>query len=282
MADIGQFNTLRVTKLVDFGLYVDGGELGEILLPARYAPPTCRVGDALELFIYCDSEDRLIATTETPRACVGEFALLPVVDINATGAFLDWGLPKQLLVPFAEQKPRMELGKQYIVRLFVDDANRIVASSRLDDFLYREAEGELAVGDPVLMLIANRSELGYQVIIDHTYWGLLHHHEVPTPLRRGATLDGFIKRIRDDGRIDLCLHRHTADKISATAQLILQRLQQQGGFIAVTDNSAPEIIRQQFGISKKMYKQAVGSLYKAKRITLDADGIALCESEERR
>jgi len=276
MIETGRLNHLNVVKHVDFGVYLDGGRAGEILLPGRYVPDPCSVGDAVEVFIYRDSEDRLIATTEQPYAMVGEFALLKVVDVTALGAFLDWGLPKDLLVPFPEQKPRMEQDKSYVVRIYLDeDSDRIVGSARLDDFLHRESDNEFKAGEAVSIFISNKSDLGYQVIVDNTHWGLLHHSEVARPLRRGQRLDGFIKHIREDDRIDLCLHVKASEKTDDIAQIIMRALQKNDGFIPVTDKSRPDKIQERFGISKKMYKKAVGALYKKKVIALEPDGIRL-------
>jgi len=274
MTDIGRLNTLNVVKELDFGIYLDGGELGEILMPTRYVPVPCNIGDALEVFIYRDSEDRLIATSEKPYAMVGEFALLKVVDVTPIGAFMDWGLPKDLLVPFPEQKPRMETDKLYIVRIYIDDdSQRIVASSRLDDFLHSESDDEFSLNESVSLLIANKSELGYQVIIENTHWGLLHHSEVARPLRRGQRLDGFIKNIREDQRIDLCLHLKPSEKTDDIAQIILRELSKNDGFIPVSDKSSPDDIQDRFHISKKMFKKAIGALYKQHIIRIEADGI---------
>ncbi len=276
MTDIGRINRLKVVKEVDFGIYLDDEELGEILLPTRYVPTPCEIGAELDVFIYRDSEDRLIATTEKPHAMVGEFALLKAVSVNRLGAFLDWGLPKDLLVPFAEQKPRMEVGKLYVVRIYVDeDTHRIVGSARLDSFLYRESEGELNVGEEVSLFIANRTDLGYQVIVDNTYWGLLHHNEVARPLSRGQRISGYIKNVREDGRIDLCLHIKPSEKTDDVSHIILNELKGCGGFIPLTDKSSPEEIQKQFNISKKMYKKAVGALYKNRLITIEPEGIKL-------
>jgi len=278
MIETGRMNKLKVVKHVDFGVYLDGGEAGEILLPVRYVPDPCHVGDALDVFIYRDSEDRLIAITEKPYAMVGEFALLKVVDVTAMGAFLNWGLPKDLLVPFPEQKPRMEAGKSYVVRIYLDEgSDRIVASARLDDFLYRESEDEFTAGEAVSLFIANKSELGYQVVVGNTHWGLLHHSEAARPLRRGHRLDGFIRNIREDGRIDVCLHIKASEKTGDIAQIMVHALRKNDGFIPVTDKSSPNDIREHFGISKKMYKKAVGALYKKKLIAIEADGIRLLE-----
>lgn len=276
MIQTGRINSLNVIKQVDFGIYLDGGEAGEILMPSRYVPAQCKVGDMLDVFIYRDSDDRLIATMERPYAMVGEFALLKVVDETPAGAFLNWGLPKDLLVPFSEQKPRMEQGKSYIVRIYLDEeSDRIVGSTRLDDFLYRESDDEFAIGEAVSMLITNKSELGYQVIIDNTHWGLLHHSEAARPLRRGQRLTGYVKNIRDDHRIDLCLHLQASEKTGDVAQMIMRDLKKHNGFLPITDKSDPEEIRLHFGISKKMYKKAIGALYKRKEITIATDGIHL-------
>jgi len=280
MTETGRLNRLKVVKELDFGVYLDGDELGEILLPIRYVPVPCHIGDELEVFIYRDSEDRLIATTEKPYAMVGEFALLKVVDVTRMGAFLNWGLPKDLLVPFPEQKPRMEEGKSYVVRIYIDeDSDRIVGSARLDDFLHIESENEFVAGEKVSLFIANKSELGYQVIINDTHWGLLHHNEVARPLRRGQRLAGFIKNIREDARIDLCLHLKASEKTADVAEIIMRELRKNNGFIPVTDKSSPAEIQEHFAISKKMYKKAVGALYKKKHIGIESEGIRLLETE---
>ncbi|MFQ5519059.1 MAG: S1 RNA-binding domain-containing protein [Mariprofundus sp.] len=274
--ETGRMNRLTVVKEVDFGLYLDGGVDGEILLPKRYVPRGLKVGDEIEVFIYRDSEDRLIATTEKPFAMVGEFALLKAVSVNRMGAFMNWGLPKDLLVPFNEQKPRMEAGKSYVVRIYLDEeSDRIVGSALLDDFLHKESEGELEQEQAVSMFIANKTELGYQVIVDNTYWGLLHNDEVARPLRRGQKLDGFIRRIRDNGRIDLCLHLKPSEKTDDVSQLILRELGKHDGFLPLTDKTPPHEIQERFGISKKMFKKAIGALYRKRRIVIEANGIRL-------
>jgi len=276
MTEIGRINTLRVVKQLDFGIYLDGDELGEILMPIRYVPETCKIDDMLDAFIYRDSEDRLVATTETPVAMVGEFALLKAVSVNKFGAFMAWGLMKDLLVPFPEQKPRMEEGKLYVVRIYIDeDSNRIVGSARLDGFLHRESDDEFETGESVNLFIANRTDLGYQVIVEHSHWGMLHNNEVPKGLKRGENVTGFIKGIREDGRIDLCLHLRPSEKTDEIAQMVIYKLKGNDGFIALSDKSKPADIHAMFGISKGMYKKAVGALYKKKLITLEKDGIRL-------
>ncbi|TLS67081.1 GntR family transcriptional regulator [Mariprofundus erugo] len=282
MVEIGKLNKLKVVKEVDFGLYLDGGRLGEILLPIRYVPKGCVPGDEIEVFIYRDSEDRIIATTETPYVMVGEFAALKVVSVTPIGAFLDWGLPKDLLVPFPEQKPRMEPDKRYVVRAYIDEnSDRIVASARLDDFLYDNSEGDFDAGEEVDLFVANKSDLGYKIIINNSHWGLLHYHEVVRPLKRGERLKGFIKQIREDGKIDLTLHKRGRDKTDDAAELVMKVLRRQGGFIPVSDKSPPDVITAQFGLSKAMYKKAVGMLYKRRIIELGDEGIRLIEQPPR-
>lgn len=271
---IGRINRLTVVREVDFGLYLDGGEHGDILLPMRDVPQGCRVGDALDVFIYFDSEDRIIATTGRPYAMVGEFALLKVAAVTKHGIFLDWGLAKDLLLPFNEQVTRMEAGKSYIVRVFLDpDSRRIAASAKLDEFLFEEAHGEFAPGDEVSLFNAAKTELGYRMIVNGNHWGLLHRHELVREPARGERLTGYIKRIREDGRIDLCLHRQPSEKSGEIGDAILAALKAAGGFLPLTDRTDPEQIRERFGVSKKLYKKAVGALYRQRRIRIGDDGI---------
>ncbi len=276
MIEIGKVNSLKVVKEVDFGLYLDGDAMGEILLPSRYVPRDAVVGDELDVFIYRDSEDRIIATTERPYAGVGEFACLKVVSVSRAGAFLDWGLSKDLLVPYAEQKPKMEEGKRYVVGIYLDDtSNRIVASARLDDMLYDESEDDFEEGEAVSLFVANKTELGYKMIVNNSHWGLLHFSEAVRDLKRGEKLQGYIQHIRDDGKIDLCLHQLPSEKTEDVSDIIMKQLRKEGGFLPVTDKSDPEEIRALFGVSKSRFKKAVGALYKKKVIMLEDDGIHL-------
>jgi len=283
--NMGQMNRLTVVKEVDFGLYLDGGELpdgrkNEILLPTRYVPKDCRIGDEVEVFIYRDSEDRIIATTEKPYVMVGDFACLKVVSVTHAGAFLDWGLPKDLLVPFDEMEHRMEEGKRYVVGVYVDDeTDRIAASARLDALLYDESEDDFKEGEEVDLFVANKSDLGYKLIVNTSHWGLLHKHEVVRPLKRGERLTGFIKAIRPDGRIDITLHRRARDKTDDAVDIIMRKLTGAGGFLAVSDKSPPQDISELFGLSKGMFKKAVGSLYKRKLIVITEDGVRLADGK---
>ena len=276
MIEIGKVNSLKVVKEVDFGLYLDGGAMGEILLPIRYVPRDAAVGDELEVFIYRDSEDRIIATTERPYAVVGEFACLKVVSVSRAGAFLDWGLSKDLLVPYAEQKPKMEEGKRYVVGIYLDDtSNRIVASARLDDMLYDESEDDFEEGEAVSLFVANKTELGYKMIVNNSHWGLLHFSEAVRDLKRGEKIQGYIQHVREDGKIDLCLHQLPSEKTDDVSDIIMKRLRQEDGFLPVTDKSDPEEIKALFGVSKGRFKKAIGALYKKKIIKLEDDGIHL-------
>ncbi|MGE4585988.1 MAG: S1 RNA-binding domain-containing protein [Mangrovibacterium sp.] len=275
MAAIGAINELEVVKTVDFGLYLDGGPEGEILLPRRYAPEGCQPGDRLEVFIYLDSEDRLVATTESPLAQVGEFALLKTVEINNTGAFLNWGLPKDLLVPFREQQEKMEKGKNYLVYVYLDpESRRIVGTSRLDKCL-NQLPVDYEAGEEVDLIIAGKTELGYKAIVDNSHWGILYHNEVFRSLHTGERLKGYIKQVRADEKIDLQLDQPGYEKIGRLTGKILERLQAAGGFLPYHDKSSPAEISSAFQTSKRNFKMALGSLYKQRLIRLEANGIRL-------
>ena len=275
MVKIGEYNHLRVNKQVDFGMYLDGGGYGEILLPKRYIPAGLQVGQTLDVFIYLDSEDRLIATTEKPLATVGECAYLKVLDTNRYGAFLDWGLPKDLLVPRAEQECAMQVGKYYVVYVYLDERSEsIVASSRLSHHLselgyYFKAE------QSVDLLIYARSELGYKAVIDNSHIGLLFDSEVYQPLKIGQHVSGFIKQVRPDRRIDLSLRKAGEVVEDGLAAKIIEHLKARGGSSTLTDKTAPELIYQEFQVSKAHFKRALGLLYKQQRILLSKDKITL-------
>jgi predicted RNA-binding protein (virulence factor B family) len=275
MASIGTINELEVVKTVDFGVYLDGGPQGEILLPKRYVPEHCHPGDRLEVFIYLDSEDRLVATTDKPLAMVGEFALLQVVEITSIGAFLNWGLPKDLLVPFREQQVKMEKGKSYLVYVYLDhESQRIVATSRLDKCL-----GNIPVdyepGEEVDLIIAGKTEMGYKAIVDNSHWGIVYHNEVFRPLRTGDKLKGFIKQVRPDEKIDLRLEKPGYERIDSISKEILDQLKSANGFLPFNDKSDPDLIVKTFSTSKKNFKKAIGSLYKQRLISIEEKGIRL-------
>lgn len=275
MVRIGKISTLEVVKFTDQGVYLDGGPYGEILLPNRYVPLNCNEGDDVDVFIYFDSEDRIVASTDFPLGMVDEFAYLKVVEVAGVGAFLDWGLPKDLLSPFREQAQKMEVGRSYLVRIYVDKVTgRIVASSKINRFLNIE-EVNFAVGDEVNLLISNRTDLGYNAIINGTHLGILYSNELFKPIKTGDKVTGFIKKIREDGKIDLSLEKQGYEKVDPVLGQIIEKLKENGGFLAVSDKSDPELIVKLFGISKKTYKKAVGALYKNKQITIEDNGIRL-------
>ncbi|NPA36871.1 MAG: GntR family transcriptional regulator [Chlorobi bacterium] len=276
MVEIGKFNTLRVVKEVDFGIYLDGGEeYGEILMPARYVPENVEPDDELEVFIYNDSEDRVIATTEKPYAKVGDFKFLKVKAVNRTGAFFDWGLPKDLLVPFREQRAKMTEGRTYLVHVYLDtDTDRVVASAKIDKFLDNILP-EYESGEEVDLLIAEKTDMGYKVIINNTHWGMIYDNEIFGPVETGDYVKGYIKKVRDDDKIDVALQKEGYEQVDSISQNILDKLKDAGGFLAVSDKSPAEMIYHLFGISKKNFKKAIGALYKKKIITIGNDGIRL-------
>lgn len=275
MADIGKLNTLRVVKEVDFGLYLDGGEHGEILIPKRYVPEGTKLEDMLEVFIYLDSEDRIIATTEKPIIMVGEFAMLKVVSVTQMGAFLDWGLPKDLFVPFREQKMDMEEGKYYIVTVYLDyDSKRLVASAKIEKFL-DNVPADYQAGEEVNLLIVSSTDLGFNAIINNKHTGVLYKNEVFQPLHKGDRVKGYIKKIREDEKIDLILQKPGYQKVDDISMGIVDILKKHNGFLPITDKTDPDEIYKVFGVSKKTFKKAIGSLYKLRIISIEDDGIKL-------
>lgn len=277
MTEIGKINHLEVVKEVDFGIYLDGGDLGEILMPKRYVPEGTMLGDVLEAFIYLDSEDRLLATTEKPLAMVEEFALLEVVSVAPVGAFLNWGLPKDLFVPFREQRKPMEVGQKYLVYVYLDtDTKRIAASSKIEHYL-DNIPVDYDENEEVDLIIVNETDLGYNAIIDNCHLGILYKNEVFQPLNSGDRVPGFIKKIRTDGKIDLCLQKSGYEKISSFVDRIIVELQKNKGFLPLTDKSSPEEIYKVFKISKKNFKAAIGALYKKRFVALEENGIRLLD-----
>tara|TARA_R110002126_G_scaffold200330_1_gene347951 strand:+ start:10156 stop:10989 length:834 start_codon:yes stop_codon:yes gene_type:complete len=277
MIALGTLNTLTVKKQVKFGYYLDGLSWGEILLPNNVAPSDLTIGQQLEVFLYLDSEDQLIATTEKPAIMVGQVAMLPVVAVTKVGAFLDWGLKKDLLVPFSEQQIPLKEGQKYLVYCYVDVSNRIVASTKLDRHLHK-TEPRYNIGDKVDIIVSEQTELGYKVVVNQRHWGVLYKNEVFKPLRRGDMHSAFIAKVREDGKIDLRLTAATHKQALELTGQILAKLQQNGGKLALTDKSSPELIYNAFGVSKKAYKQAIGSLYKDKKIVILDAGIMLVGS----
>lgn len=275
MIQIGKYNTLTVVKLVDFGVYLDGEERGEILLPNEYVPVNCSPDDDVKVFIYFDSEDRIIATTEIPNIQVGEFAYMKVVATSSVGAFLDWGLRKDLLVPFREQREPMINGLSYLVYAYVDrETERIVATSKIEKYL-DQVPPLYKADQEVDLLIARKSELGYNVIINNTHWGLIYQNEIFQTLKIGQKMKGYIKGVREDEKIDVTLQKPGYEKIDGLSGLILEKIRDNGGVLDISDKSAPEEIYSLFGCSKKSYKKAIGSLFKQQLITIGENEIRL-------
>ncbi|WP_442497088.1 CvfB family protein [Methylobacter sp. sgz302048] len=274
MINIGKINKLKVARQLGYEIYLDSGTARKILLADKKLPTNCQVGDTLDVFVYVDSEGHLAATTQKPLAQVDEVAWLKVVSINYIGAFLDWGLPKNLLVPFSEQHHEMEVGKSYLVKLFLDDKGRIAATTKLDEWLEEESV-DFKPGQKVSLIIADKTDLGYKAVVNNSHWGLLYKNEVFQPLRKGQKAEGYIRQIRDDKRIDLMLHEPGYGKVEPLTDKILARLKQSGGYLALSDKSPPEAIYAAFGVSKKVFKQAIGALYKKQLILIEKDGIRL-------
>lgn len=277
MALIGRFNTLQVSKFTDFGLYLDAGADGEILLPKRYIPKqeALEVGDWLNVFVYLDSEDRVIATTQKPKVQVGGFASLKVVEINSVGLFLDWGLSKDLLLPHSEEKRPLQVGDYVLVHVYLDPrSRRITATARLDRFL-DNSPATYQVGEQVELLIAERTDLGFKAIINERHWGLLHKNELFRFVRSGMRETGYIRELRDDGKINLSLQPVGAEQRDVLAERIVEALQAAGGFLPLSDKSPAALISQQFSVSKGNFKKAIGGLYKRGVILIGDDGIRL-------
>lgn len=273
MVEIGKYNRLTVKKLVDFGLYLDGGNGVEILLPARYIDSPLQPGDEMDVFIYTDSDDRLIATTEHPYAQVGEFAFLQVVQVNRIGAFLDWGLAKDLLVPFREQKSSMRQGGIYPVYLYLDDASkRVVASAKIEKYIGNTVP-RYKRGAEVKALVLQHAEQGFKVVVDNLYSGMLYHNELFREVTVGEEMTAYVKQVREDGKIDLTLSDRCEERVGTLSERIYDRIAANGGRLSVTDKSSPEEIKALFQCSKKDFKKAVGHLYKERRIVITPEGL---------
>jgi hypothetical protein len=274
-ASIGKFNELKIVAIADNGAYLDGGDLGEILLPKRYLTGSNQIDQYINVFLYLDSADRLVATTQTPLAQVGEFVSLKVIQVNKMGAFLDWGLPKDLLVPYNQQHTTMEVGKYYLVRVFLDQrTERIAASSKLDKFI-DIWPAEYQQGDKVNLIIGGKTDLGFKAIINDLHWGLLYDNEIFQPLRIGKKVTGYIKQVRSDGRLDLILTRGSKNKVNDFSDKLLAHIADNGGISPLHDKSSPELIQKTLGVSKKTFKATVGNLLKKGKIAIVKNGIKL-------
>lgn len=274
MIEIGQYNTLKIQRDTSVGLYLTDGSK-DVLLPNKYVPRKFEVGDELAVFVYLDHEERLVATTLKPYITLNDFAYLRVSYINKFGAFVDWGLEKDLFVPFKEQARPMEKSKRYLVHMYIDDkTGRLVGSSRTNKFLDNVVL-TVEEGEEVDLIVSHITDMGINVIINGKHKGLLYKDEVYQDLRTGDRVIGYVKLIRPDNKIDVTLQKGGADSIEPNAQFILDELRESRGFIRLNDNSHPEDIKTVFKMSKKAFKKAIGSLYKQRLIEIKEDGIHL-------
>lgn len=282
MIKIGKTNNLKVVKKVEFGLYLDGGESGEILLPKRYVDESMEVGDELDVFIYCDSEDRLVATTEKPLIEVGEFGLLKAVEVNRVGAFMEWGLQKDLLVPFREQSQEIRVGGSYVVYAFLDNATkRIVGSTKLNKYVGNRIP-RYSEGDTVDILAVHKTDLGYKVIVDNLFWGMIYNNDLFDPLSPGDRIPAYVKTVREDGKIDVTLRERGGERVFQLANRIMGYLREAGGGMTLSDSSSPDEIKAVFQCSKKDFKKALGYLYKKGKILIADGGVTLSPSDSRK
>lgn len=276
MMKFGKYNSMKVARNVDFGAYLESDDGQEVLLPARYIQSPLQPGDEIEVFVYRDSEDRPVATTERPFAEVGEFAFLQVSDVNPIGAFLDWGIPKDILVPYREQTVKLSRGMVVLVYVYLDDVTkRIVASAKIDKFL-GNCYPSYGLGDKVTALIYKRTELGYKAIVDNLFHGMIYENELYAPLEIGQPISAYVKQVRDDGKIDLVLSGSNDGRIGALMAKITKRLTEEpDGFLPLSDSSSPETIREVFQCSKKDFKKAIGHLYRDRKIVISNSGLKL-------
>jgi len=269
---VGEDNVLKVVRESSFGLFLSDGEDNDVLLPNKYVPEGTGVGDEVKVFVYHDSENRIVATTLTPKVKLHEFACLEVKEVTKFGAFLDWGLEKDLLVPLKEQVRKMKVGESHVVCLFIDKkTGRLAASSNLNRFFAKSIT--VKDGEKVDLLVVRKSDLGIQAVINNRHLGLLYHNEVFQPVQVGDELAGYIKRIRDDGKIDVSLQRQGYGQVKDSQQVVLDKLQENKGFLNLTDKSDPKLIEEQLKMSKKVFKKTIGALYKQKLIKITDDGI---------
>lgn len=273
MIQIGEYQTLTIVREMPQGYYLENENEDEVLLPRKYVTEDMKIDDQIKVFVYCDSSGREVATTENPIFTVNQFAQLQVTNVNEVGAFCDWGVNKELFIPYGNQAKKMEVGKSYIIHMYLDEvSDRLVGTSRLRSYL-KKPEGKLAMGQQVKCLVYAITPLGFKVVVDQKYDGLIYKNEVAESLSIGKILRGYVKPLREDGKLDISLNPVGHQHIEPNAKLILQKLLAAGGSLPFTDKSDPEAIRKTFGISKKMFKKAIGNLYKQKLIVLEAEGI---------
>lgn len=277
MVNFGQNNFLKIARKTARGTFLAAGSIGELFLPKGQTPDFCEAGDKIEVFVYRNSDDEAVATTKKPRASVGEVACLEVVTCNSVGAFLDWGLPKDLFSPFGQQATPMAVGERHIVAIYIDNTGRIAASSKLNRFVKAETRG-LKVGQKVKAIIGDKTDIGYKFIINNQFWGVLHSSDVFEPLKYGQAITAYIKKIRPDGKIDMTLNEPPVDSGEGPSSLqtkIFKLLKENSGSYPVNDKTSPEIIYKTFGVSKKVFKATLGKMYKNRQIKIDKSGIEL-------
>jgi predicted RNA-binding protein (virulence factor B family) len=278
MIRLGSMNALTLLRRDDKGGWLDAEDFGEILLPMRQLPRDAKPGSAIKVFVYLDGDEELVVTGFKPYAQVGEFVGLKVVSASRVGAFLDWGLKKDLFVPAREQAQAMQVDKHYVVYLYLDREGRVAATSKLDRFL-DEGWPEYKPGDAVSILPCEHTPLGIKAVVDSRYWGVLYRNELFGKVTTGREIRGFIKQVREDGKIDLTLNQPGQAGTETAAEKIMARLQKQGGFLPVGDKSSPEVIYQLFTMSKGTFKKAIGALYKQGQILIEDDGLRLVKGE---
>lgn len=280
MINVGKINQLEIIEQLKQNFLLEGGHYGEIPIAKNELPQGSRLGQQVKVFIFIDDEGYLAATTDEPLAQVGQVAWLKVIDITQQGAYLDWGLGDEdaLFLPRQEQQSPVELNRYCLVYVCFDESKGIYATTYLNDFLQDDAS-EFKQGDKVELIVANQTELGFKVIVNHQYWGLLYANEVFQPLYKGQTVEGYVKKIREDQRLDLSLQPLGFAKVEGITGDILDKLQQQRGFLALSDKSSPEAIYDTFGVSKKVFKQAIGTLFKQQKISIEAEGIRLVNAK---
>jgi len=279
MLFIGKYNNLTIERVTSVGMFLSDVEGEEVLLPNQYLTDEMQVEDNIRVFVYLDSEDRPVATTETPKIIRNEFAFLEVKDVSEHGAFMDWGLIKDLFVPFREQSVPMEIGDWHVVFLYLDQkSSRLIASTKIDRFLENERL-TVAEGDEVDLLVWLKTDLGYNVIVNQYHKGLIYGNEVFKDLKIGDSLKGYVKKIRPENKLDISLQKASLEQIEPSIQNILDELKKAGGFLNLSDGSSPEDIYKTFGISKKVFKKSIGGLYKQGKIRIANEGIYLISED---
>ncbi len=278
MVNVGQFNFLKIARKTARGTFLAAGSLGELFLPKGQTPEFCEAGDKIEVFVYKNSDNEYVATTKKPRVSVGEVACLEVVSENSVGAFLEWGLPKDLFAPFGQQSTPMKEGERHIVAVYKDNTGRIAASSKLNRFIKAETRN-MKAGQKVKAIIGDKTDIGYKLIVNSIFWGVLHHSDVFQTLKYGQTTTAYVKKVRADGRLDMSLKEVGGDNSQTSLQAqIINLLKKNDGFCPINDKTSPDKIYQTFSVSKKVFKSTIGKLYKNKLISIDKDGIRLIGS----